>query len=196
MKHHVIYVPGIADDIGKVQSRIVKLWRFQGVQPETYVIPWAGKNNYDDSKRVLNKRIQMLVSRGDKVSLVGASAGGCAVMNAYLENPSQVSGVAMICPKLINADNIGKRIVSKNPAFKQAMEELQIRLNSLTESSKRDLVSFISPRDGLVSYHDSAIVGVKEVRLPGLRHNLAILYTLTFGSRRLIKELRRIADSA
>ena len=196
MKHHVIYIPGIGDDIGKVQSRLVKLWQFQGVQPHTYVIPWAGENKYYESKRALKKRIEKLISQGDKVSLVGASAGGCGVINAYLELPGKISGVAMICPKLINANNIGDSIVAQNPAFKQAMDELQVRLNDLAEPAKRNLVSFISPRDGLVSYRDSSVSGVKEVKLPALRHNFAILYTLTIGSRRLITELKQIADTA
>lgn len=196
MKHHVIYIPGIDDDTGSVQSRLVSLWRFQGVQPTTFVIAWAGENNYDVRKLELSQLIKNLSSGGNKVSLVGASAGGCAVLNEYLSEPDKLTSVAMICPKLINADNIGEKIVAQNPAFKQAMVELQVKLKDLTEPAKFKLVNFISPSDGLVSYHDSSILGVKEIRLPALKHSFAIVYALTFGSRQLIKELKRIADSA
>lgn len=196
MQHHVIYIPGILDDIAKVQSTLVRLWRAYDVHPHTHVMPWLGETDYDASKARLYREIDARHSDGHLITLVGASAGASVVLNGYIELPDKVSGLVLICPKVNNADNIGSKLLLKNPTFSNSMNDLTANLNKLSAEQKANIVSFLSPRDRMIPYEDSHIVGVREIELPALRHNAAIVYAISIGSRRLVSELKRIAASS
>lgn len=196
MKHDVIYVPGILDDIANIQSSLVRHWRIYGVHPHTHVMPWLGEPDYIASKLRLYRKIESLHQPGNIVTLVGASAGASAVLNAYIELPDQVSGVVLLCPKINNADNIGTKLLSKNPSFFDSMIDLNHNLDKLTAEQKTKIVSFLSPRDRMIPYEDSTIPGVRERTLPAFRHNAAIVYAISLGSRQLVRELKRFAANA
>ncbi len=100
MQHHVIYVPGILDDIAHVQSTLVRLWRLHGIYGHAHTMPWLGASDYPAKARRLLAAIDRLHDQGHRISLVGASAGASAVLNAYVERREVVSGVAIICPKI------------------------------------------------------------------------------------------------
>lgn len=196
MKTHIIYVPGILDDIGHVQGILVKLWRFWGVKSYTHSMPWVGKADYANKQKRLVALIENLSVRGGSVYLVGSSAGASAVLNAYIDNKSLISGICLICPKVNNANNVGSKISKENPSFIQSLKILDANLKRLDAEDKRKVVSFISPRDGLVPYRDSTIPGVTEHKLPPLRHNAAILYAISFGFAKIQSALQKIERTA
>ena len=189
MKHHVIYVPGIMDDVAYVQSTLVRLWRRHDVIGHTHSMPWVGAADYPAKARRLIALIDRLHAQGHTVSLVGASAGASAVLNAYYERLDVINGVVLICPKINNSNNVGLKITAKNPSFIQSLKVLEVRLPQLTDGAKQRLILLLSPRDGLITREDSLITGVHEQMLPSLRHNAAILYCLSFGSKKVVDQL-------
>lgn len=196
MKTHIIYVPGILDDIGHVQGTLVKLWRLRGVRSYTHSMPWVGEPDITAKQSRLHDLIEEVAALGQRVYLVGASAGASAVLNAYVDNRTKVDGVCLICPKVNNADNVGSKISKKNPSFIQSLDILEGNLAKLNKNDKSKIITFLSPRDGIVPHQDSKIPGVAENSLPPLRHNVAILYALTFGFSKILRELSRINHSA
>lgn len=194
-QHHVIYVPGIGDNIWHVQSLAVRIWRLYGVWEHFHAMPWFGQESFAPKFQRLLDEINGYVAQGHKVSLAGASAGASAVLNAYVAAPDKINGVVLICPKINGPETVSKKTYRNNPAFKESLELLQLNLPKLTAQDKATkILSYISPADGSVSYAGSAIPGVPEKRLPAIKHGYAIMYALTFGAYGLIRFLKSRAE--
>jgi pimeloyl-ACP methyl ester carboxylesterase len=192
-QHHIIYVPGILDNIYHIQSISVRTWRPYGVRGHCHVMPWLGKEDYEAKFQRLLDEINKYKEQGHKVSLVGASAGASAVLNAYVAQPDKINGVVLICPKINGPETVSKKTYRKNPAFKESLELLQTNLPSLTTHDKATkILSYYSPADGSIPYPGSVIPGVLERRLPAIRHGYAIVYALTFGAYSFIRFLKRL----
>ncbi len=191
-QHHVIYVPGILDDIYHIQSLLVKVWRLYGVHGHCHSMPWAGSENYQPKLQRLLDRIDEYAAQDYQVSLIGASAGASAVLNAYSERRAKISGVIYVCAKINAPETVSPKIYAANPAFKISLEQLQTTLTRLTPTDKTKLRSYYSPGDGVVPHAATVISGVAESRLPALRHGQAIVYSLTLGAPRLIRHLKQL----
>lgn len=188
-KHHVIYVPGILDD-SYLQSTWVRLWRLYGVHGHLHEMPWRGKEAYEPKFQRLLAKIDQYTDHGHKVSLVGASAGASAVINAYIERRDKISSVAYVCAKINAPETVSDRLYAENPAFKTALHLLQDNLPKLTKADKAKMTSFYSPGDGYVPHAATVIPGVREYQLPSLRHGPAVIYALTVGARKLLHSLK------
>lgn len=192
-QHHIIYVPGILDDIYRVQSTPVRLWRLHGMHGHTHEIPWAGSEPWQPKLERLLAEVDRLAAQGHRVSLIGASAGASAVLNAYAERRDRITGVVYIAAKINAPGTVSAKIYAQNPAFKTSLLALQDNLKLFTAADKSRMHSFYSPCDGTVPYAATVIPGVSESRLPSLKHGRAIMYALTFGSHRLLAPLKKLA---
>lgn len=190
-KHHIIYVPGILDDVYYAQNILVKFWIIFGVHGHCHPMPWAGSGKYEPKLSKLLDHIDKYLNQGHHVSLVGASAGASAVINAYTERNDKIESVALICAKINAPETVSEHTYKTNPAFKTSMYTLQDNLNKLKSEDKVKITNFYTPTDKTVPYSATTYPGIKEVKLPNLRHGQAIIYSLSIGSRRLIKNLRR-----
>lgn len=184
-QHHVIYVPGILDDIYKIQSLAVKTWRLYGVHGHCHPIPWAGEEAWEPKFKRLLAEIDRYKAAGHEVSLVGASAGASAVLNAYAERPASIKSLIYICAKINAPETVSKKTYAKNPAFKTSLELLQKNLKKLKAEDKSRMLSLYSPADNTVPYLATVIEGVEERKLPALRHGRAIIFALTFGAKEM-----------
>jgi hypothetical protein len=190
-KLHVIYVPGIRDDIYKVQSTAVKAWRIYGVRGHCHEMPWVGDESYDSKFQRLLNLIDELSAQGDAVCLIGVSAGASAVINAYAERSSVVKAVACVCPKINRPGSVSSRLLGRNPAYKDSLAALQVNLANLTDADKAKITCHFSPADKTVPHRDTVIPGVQEYRLPPFSHFFSILYAVTLGAPKLVLVLRR-----
>lgn len=189
-KHYVIYVPGIRDDMFHVQSLLIQIWRLQGVRPVMFAMPWSGRGAFEPKLARLVSKIDRYKQAGHTVSLVGASAGASAVLNAYVQRKDAVSAVVYICGKINRPDTVSRQTYDKNPAFRTSLRELQHTLSRLTAADKNKCASFYSAIDTTVPYSDTTIGGVRETKLPAFRHSWAILYALSFGSHELLRAVK------
>jgi hypothetical protein len=189
-KHHVIYVPGIRDDLYKFQSTAIKAWRLYGVRGHCHEMPWLGNESYDLKFQRLLDLIDELSARGDKVYLIGVSAGAGAVINAYMERGSVVEAVACVCPKINRTQTVSPRMLDRNPAFRESLAVLQANLTKLSEADKAKISCHFSPADKSVPHRDTVIPGVQEYRMPPFSHFFSILYSVTFGAPKIIRVLR------
>ena len=193
MKHHVIYVPGLGDNIWHAQSIAVKFWRFHGVRGHFHAMPWAGEEKYEPKFQRLLAEIDQYRGQGHKVSLIGASAGASAVINAFIERPGKINGVVVICPKINGPETVSDKSYRENPAFKAALYKLQENLPKLAaEQRAKRMLMLYSSKDGTIPYAASTIPGVPEKRLPALRHGWAIMYAITLGVGGLLRFLKHL----
>lgn len=189
-KHYIIYVPGIRDDLLGIQSLLLQLWRLGGVHPVMLTMPWHGDESFKPKLSRLIAKVDDYQKQGHRVSLIGASAGASAILNAYVQRKDKINTVAYICGKINRPDTVSDRIYMRNPAFKNSLIMLQDSLMQLDAADKRKLHSFYSPADTTVPHADTIIKGVTEHRLPALTHLWAILYALSFGSGKLLHLLK------
>lgn len=190
---HVIYVPGILDDIYHAQSTIVRFWRFSGVHGHCHEMPWFGPESYEPKFQRLLDEVDRHAAQGHAVALVGASAGASAVLNAYVARPDKIRGVVLLCPKINYPETVSQKTYDKNPAFKQSLMQLQANLAKLTARQKAEcILSYYSPADGTVPYEASVIPGVQQKSLPAFRHPRAIIYGISFGAPGFIRFLKRL----
>jgi pimeloyl-ACP methyl ester carboxylesterase len=196
VQHHVFYVPGILDDIYHAQGILVATWRLYGVHPHIHEMPWAGDGSYDSKFKKLLAAIDGQLERGHKVSLVGASAGASAVINAYADRTDKISGLVYVCGKINGAENVSDDTYSHNPAFKTSMQQLQTNLLNLANEDKNKMLSLYSQADRAVPHEATYIPGVEEKALPAIRHGKAIIYSLSLGAPIIISHLKRQARSA
>jgi hypothetical protein len=156
-----------------------------------FTMPWRGSEAFEPKLSRLLAKIDGYRERGYTVSLVGASAGASAVLNAYVLRKNDIQGVAYICGKINRPNTVSDRLYARNPAFKTSLAQLQRILDKLTGRDKRKLHSFYSPADTTVPYADTIIEGVSEHKLPALGHMWTILYALSIGSGKLLRLLKR-----
>src|SRR5437763_1841073 len=135
-KYHVIYIPGILDDTYHVQGFLMSIWCLYGLRCHVHEMPWSGDGLYELKLQLLLDRIDCYADKGDKVSLMGASAGASAAINAYMERRNKISKVILICAKINGPETVSNKTYAKNPAFKTAMYALQTNLKKLTKDDK------------------------------------------------------------
>ena len=189
-KHHIIYVPGIGDDIYRIQGFLVWWWFIYGVRGHVHEMPWTGKGEYQPKHEKLLALIDKYANQGHKVSLVGASAGASAAINAYIARRDQINSVAIICGKINEPETISESFYSRNAAFKESMYALQENLKKLTASDKSKFRNYYTPNDQVVTYVCSFMHGVQEISLRPMRHGQAIIYSVSIGARKIIKGLK------
>lgn len=183
-------MPGILDDIYHAQSLLVSTWRLRGIHGHCHEIPWAGSEAWEPKFKRLLSEIDKYHADGHSVSLVGASAGASAILNAYVERRDKISKVVYICAKINGPETVGTPTYAKNPAFKTSMYQLQDNLPKLSGADKAKMLSLYSPADKTLPHAATFIPGVREKRLPKLSHGKAILYSLGPGAGSVLDFLK------
>ncbi|HVC36133.1 MAG TPA: alpha/beta hydrolase [Candidatus Dormibacteraeota bacterium] len=194
IRHHIIYVPGLGDDLYRLQSLAIKLWRLWGVNGHTHPMPWSSDETFDSKLARLLTEVDRYLDQGHNVSLVGASAGASAVLHAYAQRRTKIAGLVYLCGKINHPQTVSKHSYSQNPGFKQSLETLPKALEQLGTKDRSKIMSLYSIKDGSVPYRDTLIDQVLESRLPALRHPYAILWAITFGARKPILFLKQTAE--
>jgi len=194
--HHLIYVPGILDDIYHAQGALLAAWRLHGVRGHIHPMPWAGQEDYRPKVDRLLAEIDRYIARGHLVSLVGASAGASAILNAYVERADKITSLVYICGKINGPETVSDKTYRANPAFKTSAQLLQSNVARLTDKDTSKMLSLYSPGDHSVPHAATIIPGVPEQQLPALGHGKAIIYSLSIGAPTIINHTKQIAAQA
>lgn len=193
MKHCILYVPGIGDDLYHAQSIAVWCWRLLGVKAICHEMPWMDQAGFEEKLQRLLNLIDKAAADGYAVSLVGASAGASAVLHAYAARPDDVRAVVYICGKLNRPEAVAKRTYASSPAFRESMLRLSSVLQRFTAADKKRFWSLYSPADRVVPYNDTYLEGVTEKRLPNLHHGWAIMYAITVNAPAIIRHIKQLS---
>jgi pimeloyl-ACP methyl ester carboxylesterase len=193
MTHHVIYVPGLGDHRTRAQRLAPKYWEVFGVKGHCYVMNWRDKEAFAPKLTRLLQLIDELAKGGNKVSLVGTSAGASAVLVAYAARQDKISGVICICGKINHPETIKPSRFIENPAFKESLSELQRALPVLGPEARARIMSIHPLRDDSVPPADTIIPGAREQLVPTAGHAFSIGITLIFGAGLMMRFLKQQA---
>ena len=193
-KHTVIYIPGIGDDAKMLQGTLIKKWRLYGIDPVIHEMPWMDTAPFDSKLQRLLKRIDDLTSQGQTVSLVGASAGAGAAINAFAARKTTVNGVVCIAGKVNNPGSIGEDYRRRSPSFIESAQQVQFSLDTLDEVDYRKRVmSRYALFDPIIPREDSIVLGGVNVTVPTFGHSVTIVEQLLFGAPNYLRWLKRLA---
>lgn len=181
-EHAVIYVTGLNDRNVAFQKRAVSWWRIYGVEPILFQTNWTDKKSFSEKLDSLLALIDHHEISGQKVSLVGVSAGASMAVAAYSRRGEAIHGVAFICGKLRRPEAVGVNYYLKNPAFREAMNTLNQNIASLTKQERARILSTHPLFDETVVITDTFVDGAKKVILPTLFHVPSIVLGITIFS--------------
>ena len=189
-KLNVIYIPGLGDNNPTVQAKAVAVWKRYGVDPELFQMDWADDEPWKSKFDKLLARIDEVASGGQKVALVGVSAGAGAVINAYAARKDKIVGAVCILGKINNPQEIGDKYRDRNPSFIESAYAVPESLEKLGAEERKRIMSRYAVYDEIVPKEDSQIKGAKNQTLPGFFHAPTIAFQLVFGAPAFIKFLK------
>lgn len=191
-KLSIIYVPGLGGSNVSIQGRIIGMWRLFGVRPVLVQMLWEEHDSWTDKLQRLIDKIDELTMDGQKISLIGASAGGSAVINAYSMRQSVVIGCVLLSAKVNNPNSIGRHYHDKYPALKESVDACVESLAKLNSSNRSKIMSRYAYYDPIVSSSDSIIPGGKNKRIMTFGHSFSIGFQLIFGAPSFLRFLKKL----
>lgn len=195
-KHKVIFVPGLGEKVKPLEWALNNYWRGQGLDPATHLVGWHDdEKSFKPKLQRLIKMIDDFKKDGYAVSLVGMSAGGSAVINAFISRKNEIHKVINVCGRLKVGQTDGFRsFASKtksSPAFAESIQTCEKNLKNLTS---RDIKKIMTVRalfgDELVPSNTTTILGAHNIVVPTPEHMLSISAAMTLFSRPLVNFLK------
>ncbi len=191
--HAIVYIPGLGDSRIKGQQTAVNAWKLQAVEPYLFQMNWANGEPFAPKLDRLLSLIDHLAAEGKTVSLIGASAGASAALNAYAVRKASINGLVSICGKLGGVESVHPTTYSRNPAFSDSMRLLSASTAALKPETRIRILSTYPIADESVPIADTKLLGVHQKRMPVVGHFAGIAYGLTIGSFGAIRFLKRLA---
>lgn len=189
MAHHVIYVPGLGDDRSYGQNLAIQIWRLFGVKPHYFPLIWKSNEDFDIKFKRLTDKIDSLLTKNNKVSLVGVSAGASAVINAYAAR-QQIYSVVCICGKIQHPETIDESYFTVNPPFHKSIYRVKSSLDCLGPDKLAKIMSIHPISDPIVPIAHTIIPGAKEVEVPVRGHGFSIMFSIIFASPKITKFIK------
>lgn len=128
------------------------------------------------------------------VSLVCASAGATAAINAYAARP-QITAVVSISGKINHPSAVGEGYKRKNPAFWESMQQTPASLDKLNAKQRGRILSIRAVADPIVPARDSIVQGAQNQVVPTIGHITTIATQLLFGAPYFLRFIKRIPPS-
>lgn len=191
IKHRVIVVPGLGDE-GRQLEWLIKHWKRYGLVPVVYRVGWRDKgSSFHPRLARLIRLIDRYSKRGERVSLVGLSAGGSAVINAFVRRRRIIHKVITVCSRLQRGQERGFRSfttrTASSAAFAQFVALCEYRVQKLSTADRKKIMTVRAGfGDELVPGNTSAIDGAYNITVPSVEHVVSIAAALTIFSRPLI----------
>ncbi len=153
---------------------------------------WAENAEWEAKIGSLLSRIDELKAGGKTVALVGASAGGSVVINAYTARKADIAGVVTLCAKLKNPSDIGPKYRNANPPLIDSVAGSEQSLKTLDAHDRARILTRRAFYDEVVTTKsDSIIEGARNQISPTLFHALTIGLQLLFGAPSFLRFLKR-----
>lgn len=191
-KHHVIYIPGL-DDSRKGYELLINKWKLYKVIPHVYRIGWKDEESFEPKLNKLVKYIDALTKEGDRVSLVGASAGGSAALNAYVKRPN-IYRVVNLCGRLREGKNVRPTLEwasRKSIAFNESVKMFESWEPKMTTEQRSRVLTLTPLLDEIVPKTTVFLKGANNKTLFSIEHAISGFLGMTLFSPIIMRFLLR-----
>lgn len=192
-EHHIIYVPGLNDQsmFNRAVTKVIKgptgLGR-DGIKVDVFEPKWKQKSNFAPELKRIVQIIDELAEQGD-VSLVGQSAGGSVVLNAYTERSARVTGVVNVGGRLRSGQHVYrtlKRAAEKDPGFEEFVLMFQEREKNLTAEERKKIMTIRPFLDEGVPASTVSLEGATNVSVPVIGHIIGGISICTIYANKVL----------
>jgi pimeloyl-ACP methyl ester carboxylesterase len=157
-------------------------------------MPWMDEESFAPKLDSLVRIIDKLHEQGQIVSLVGASAGAGAAINAFAARPDKINGVVCIAGKVNNPDSIGGGYRRRSPSFIESALKVQFSLDALDDADARKrIMSRYGFLDPVIPREDSIVLGGMNKTVPTIGHSTTIVEQLLVGAPNYLRWLKQLA---
>ena len=196
-QHHLIYIPGLHDQhpLRRIDLLCVPLiWRLHGFRAHILFPHWEEGEIFAQKLERILQKIEELTAKDCLVSLVGQSAGGSAVMNAFVKRPDKVVGVVNITGRLRSPGHPSlEEASSGSPAFADSVRRCESKLSSLTDEQRKRVMTIRPSIDKVVPADSVAVEGATNIVSPIRGHSLGGAYIATVRTEVWMQFLRGLA---
>lgn len=176
----VIVVSGLGDH----DWRWSKYGNWDGIKMVKFETKWKSAENYSNKL----KRLVKLINSKQVVSLLGTSAGGSLVINAWERSKKRVKKVVIVCGRLKRGSIKGwqgfETQTKSCPAFAESVVNCERIINKLSANDRKLMMTIRAGwGDELVPRETATIDGARNETVPCWGHGLSIGLVLTWFSK-------------
>lgn len=189
---HIVYLPGLGDRYDPVRRACLRAWRWYGMRVTMVPMQWRS----DESYEVKRARVDEVLGEldGERVVLMGESAGGSMALSMYAARVDKLAGVMTLCGKNTRSDNVSSTLYARNPAFRESMLAVEAVARDLTKAARARFVSIVPWHDGTVPVVQTLLPGCQKLTLPAVGHLFSILLMLTIYGPLVARCAKRLAN--
>lgn len=182
----LIMVPGLSDN-NVFNPILIWWWKQQGFKMIIFQPKWKESEDYQTK---LNRLLNLIdeESKNNLVSLIGTSAGGSLVINAFNKRPDKINKVITVCSRLKKGEEFDTK---DYPSFGESVLESEKNINQFSTKDKEKIMTIRSKFfDELVPNNTSIIDGAKNITVPTGGHLFSILSSLSWYSKPLVEFIK------
>lgn len=179
MKYTIFYIPGLGDNYDVYRQKALRLWSFFGVNAELLPMNWYAGGTYDDRFQYASQVITTAIASGNRVALVGESAGASMAINLFAANPS-IAKIITVAGVNAAATPVAPRTLRRGPAFAESRQRISESLDGISPDRRRHIYTLSAWLDTVVRSNYSQISGAAHnYRVWSVGHLFTIAMCLT-----------------
>lgn len=189
-EHHIIFVPGLHDQhpFNKTLSTfILFVLKLHGTTGHIVRPNWEEGNSFKPKLKRITDTIDELHDVGHIVSLIGLSAGGSAVLNAFSERKKIVNGAVSVSARLRISKNSKPTFETATKSSKAFGESIILfekkNKPSLSKTDKQRLMTIRQIIDGTVPSSTSLLENTNQFIAPLPGHQFGAFVIAIWAGR-------------
>jgi hypothetical protein len=180
--HHLIVVPGLSGT-SKALQFILSTWKSDNFIPHIHDVGWKNGNEYKPKLDRLNQLIDDLYKSNSLISLLGTSAGGSTVLNAFCARKTKVHRVINVCGRLRTGKDVYPTLETaskSSPAFKESVLLCENNEKELELQDRAKILTIRSFYDEVVPLSTMTLNGGTNKQIFTAEHMISISIAMTF----------------
>lgn len=179
MKQHILYIPGLGDSYDRYRKQALRLWSLFGVDAQLIPMNWYDGLSYERKFKQASDVIVQLAKAGERVTLVGESAGGSMAINLFAAHPEVACLITIAGVNKATTPVISKTL-RRGPAFATSRQRLADALPKIPDRRRQNIHTLSGLIDNVVASPFSIIPGTNRRRVWSIGHVSTIALCLTF----------------
>lgn len=187
-RYHCIYIPGLGDGYDGLRRSGLALWQLWGVTTELVPMQWYGGGGFNQRYDAVIAAIDRAQLRGDKVVIIGESAGASMAINVTAHCPG-VERLVTICGITNSRAEVSSVIRKRSPSFNEAIGLVDSSLDMLPLEM---VCSVRAAVDAVVPKKTSVIPGARQGVVWSVGHLFTVALCLSVCSGYIIHLMRAL----
>lgn len=177
-KGKLIVIPGLGDRVKLTELMARQL----NMDFEVIRMSWNDRSDFDSKLKKIIQKIDAATKEGRTVIGLGISAGGSAILNAFVERQENMIKVINVCGRLRAGEDVFTTLdeASKSsPSFRQSVLMFERNENKLSLEARSRVLTIRPLIDPVVPGSTVTVEGAVNAQIISLGHVLSIALAMT-----------------